>query len=62
MTTALRGDHDVIVIGSRCAGASTAMLLARAGHDVAVVDRASFPSDTVSTHSIARGGVVQLGR
>jgi 2-polyprenyl-6-methoxyphenol hydroxylase-like FAD-dependent oxidoreductase len=38
------------------------MLLARAGHDVAVVDRSSFPSDTVSTHGIARGGVVQLAR
>jgi 2-polyprenyl-6-methoxyphenol hydroxylase-like FAD-dependent oxidoreductase len=62
MTSRLRSHHDVIVVGSRCAGASTAMLLARAGHDVAVVDRASFPSDTVSTHSIARGGVVQLAR
>jgi flavin-dependent dehydrogenase len=38
------------------------MLLARLGHDVAVVDQASFPSDTVSTHSIARSGVVQLQR
>jgi 2-polyprenyl-6-methoxyphenol hydroxylase-like FAD-dependent oxidoreductase len=54
--------HDVVIIGSRCAGASTAMLLARAGHDVVVVDRSRFPSDTVSTHGIARGGVVQLAR
>ena len=38
------------------------MLLARLGHDVVVVDQASFPSDTVSTHSIARSGVVQLHR
>ena len=38
------------------------MLLARLGHDVVVVDQASFPSDTVSTHSLARSGVVQLGR
>jgi flavin-dependent dehydrogenase len=38
------------------------MLLARLGHDVVVVDQASFPSDTVSTHSIARSGVVQLRR
>jgi flavin-dependent dehydrogenase len=38
------------------------MLLARLGHDVVVVDQASFPSDTVSTHSIARSGVVQLQR
>ena len=38
------------------------MLLARLGHDVVVVDQALFPSDTVSTHSIARSGVVQLRR
>ena len=44
------------------AGAATAMLLARAGHDVVVVDRAQLPSDTTSTHSLVRGGVVQLSR
>jgi len=49
-------------VGARVAGSATAMLLARLGHDVAVVDQASFPSDTVSTHSIARSGVVQLRR
>lgn len=53
---------DVVVVGARCAGAATAMLLADAGHDVLVVDRAGFPSDTVSTHVIARTGMVQLGR
>jgi flavin-dependent dehydrogenase len=53
---------DVVVVGARCAGAATAMLLARGGHDVLVVDRAAFPSDTLSTHAIARGGVVQLHR
>ena len=53
---------DVVVVGARCAGAATAMLLADAGHDVLVVDRASFPSDTVSTHVIARTGMVQLKR
>jgi 2-polyprenyl-6-methoxyphenol hydroxylase-like FAD-dependent oxidoreductase len=53
---------EVIVVGARCAGAATAMLLARQGHDVLVVDRASFPSDTLSTHALARGGVVQLAR
>jgi 2-polyprenyl-6-methoxyphenol hydroxylase-like FAD-dependent oxidoreductase len=40
----------VIVVGARCAGSPTAMLLARLGHRVLVVDRATFPSDTVSTH------------
>ena len=53
---------DVVVVGARCAGAATAMLLARQGHRVVVVDRATFPSDTLSTHAIARGGVVALDR
>ena len=57
-----RSRHDVVVVGARVAGASTAMLLARLGHDVVVVDQASFPSDTTSTHAIARTGVVQLRR
>jgi 2-polyprenyl-6-methoxyphenol hydroxylase-like FAD-dependent oxidoreductase len=57
-----RTRHDVVVIGSRCAGAATAMLLARAGHDVAVLDRSRFPSDALSTHGLVRGGVVQLAR
>jgi len=61
MHTTNRRRHDVVV-GARVAGSATAMLLARLGHDVAVVDQASFPSDTVSTHSIARSGVVQLRR
>src|SRR5437867_3320019 len=42
--------YDVIVIGARCAGAPLAMLLARQGRHVLAVDRATFPSDTVSTH------------
>jgi flavin-dependent dehydrogenase len=62
MQTADRSRHDVVVVGGRVAGSATAMLLARLGHDVMVVDQASFPSDTVSTHSIARSGVVQLRR
>jgi flavin-dependent dehydrogenase len=62
MHTANRSRHDVVVVGGRVAGSATAMLLARLGHDVAVVDQASFPSDTVSTHSMARSGVVQLRR
>ena len=62
MHTSDRSYHDVVIVGGRVAGSATAMLLARLGHDVVVVDRASFPSDTVSTHSIARSGVVQLRR
>ena len=53
---------DVVVVGARCAGAATAMLLARQGHRVVVVDRATFPSDTLSTHAIARGGRSGCGR
>ncbi len=42
--------HDVLVVGTRCAGAPLAMLLAREGYRVLGVDRARFPSDTLSTH------------
>jgi flavin-dependent dehydrogenase/LmbE family N-acetylglucosaminyl deacetylase len=54
--------HDVVVVGSRVAGGATALLLSRMGHDVVVLDRALFPSDTLSTHAISRSGVVQLSR
>jgi hypothetical protein len=54
--------YDVIVVGARCAGSPTAMLLARKGYRVLLVDRATFPSDTPSTHFIRPSGVVQLKR
>jgi flavin-dependent dehydrogenase len=54
--------HDVIVVGARNAGAATAMLLARAGHDVVVLDRSRPTTDTNSTHALSRGGVVQLDK
>ena len=44
--------YDAIVVGARCAGSPTAMLLARKGYTSSVVDRATFPSDTISTHLI----------
>jgi 2-polyprenyl-6-methoxyphenol hydroxylase-like FAD-dependent oxidoreductase len=44
--------YDAIIVGARCAGAPTAMLLARKGHRVLLVDKATFPSDTISTHII----------
>src|SRR5215475_9957929 len=53
---------DVVIIGARCAGAATALLLARAGARVLVVDRALQGSDTTSTHALMRGGILQLHR
>jgi len=44
--------YDAIVVGARCAGSPIAMLLARKGYRVLLVDRATFPSDTVSTHVV----------
>lgn len=54
--------YDAIVVGARCAGSPTAMLLARKGHRVLLVDRATFPSDTISTHFIWQSGVACLKR
>jgi 2-polyprenyl-6-methoxyphenol hydroxylase-like FAD-dependent oxidoreductase len=54
--------YDAIVVGARCAGSPTAMLLARRGYRVLVVDRATFPSDTVSTHLLHPPGVAALQR
>jgi flavin-dependent dehydrogenase len=55
--------YDVIVVGARCAGATTAMLLARKGHRVLLVDRSTFPSDLrLSTHLVWQPGVAALKR
>ena len=51
---------DAVVVGARCAGSATATALARAGRQVVVVDRARFPSDTLSTHLLFPGGVAEL--
>lgn len=61
-TPSTQSDHDVLVVGARSAGSATAMLLARAGHDVVMLDRSDPSTDTNSTHSLSRGGVVQLSR
>ena len=53
---------DAIVVGARCGGSPTAMLLARRGYRVLLVDRATFPSDTISTHFIWPPGVACLKR
>src|SRR5439155_1299411 len=52
--------YDASVVGARCAGSPTAMLLARKGYNVLVVDRATFPSDTMSTHIVHPPGVAAL--
>ncbi len=52
--------YDAIIVGARCAGAATALLLARRGHRVLLLDRTTFPSDTISGHFILHGGVRKL--
>ncbi|NDL56183.1 NAD(P)/FAD-dependent oxidoreductase [Phytoactinopolyspora mesophila] len=54
--------YDTIVVGARVAGATTALLLARLGLRVLVLDRGRYGGDTVSTHALMRGGVWQLQR
>jgi putative flavoprotein involved in K+ transport len=58
----LRSCYDAVIIGARCAGAATAMLLARQGLKVLAVDRSRHGSDTLSTHALMRGAVIQLHR
>ena len=54
--------YDAIIVGARCAGSPTAMLLARQGFKVLLVDRATFPSDTISTHILWPHGAEILAR
>jgi 2-polyprenyl-6-methoxyphenol hydroxylase-like FAD-dependent oxidoreductase len=54
--------YDAIVVGARCAGSPTAMLLARRGFRVLLVDKATFPSDTISTHILWPHGAEILRR
>lgn len=54
--------YDVIIVGARCAGSPTAMLLARKGYRVLLVDKATFPSDTMSGHFLHQRGVARLKR
>ena len=57
-----RSHYDAIIVGARCAGASTALLLARAGLKVLAIDRRPYGSDTLSTHALMRPAVLQLSR
>jgi len=54
--------YDVAVVGARCAGSPTALLLARKGYRVLLVDKAAFPSDIMSTHFVQPPGVARLQR
>ena len=60
--TNFRASYDAIVVGARCAGAATAMLLARPGLNVLAIDRGRYGADTLSTHALMRAGVLQLQR
>ena len=54
--------YDAIVIGARCAGSATAMLLARDGMRVLLVDRAAIGSDLPHGHFVHRHGPLRLAR
>lgn len=54
--------YDAIVVGARCGGSPTAMLLARQGLRVLLVDRATFPSDSMRAHFIRGAGIAALSR
>ena len=61
-TGELKSRYDAVVVGARCAGAATAMLLARRGLDVLVVEQGERGADTLSTLALMRAGVLQLSR
>jgi len=54
--------YDAVIVGARVAGAATALLLARHGLRVLVLERGRYGTDTLSTHALMRGGVLQLHR
>jgi flavin-dependent dehydrogenase len=58
----VKSSYDVVIVGARSAGAATALLLARAGLDVLVVEQGVRGADTLSTLALMRGGVLQLSR
>jgi len=62
MSTRNTPHYDVIIAGARCAGAATALLLARQGARVLLLDKSRYGTDTLSTHALMRGAVVQLHR
>ena len=61
-TTIPDSKYDAVIVGARCAGAATAMLLARQGLNVLAVDRGRYGGETLSTHALMRGAVLLLHR
>ncbi len=62
MSTHTRSRYDTVIVGARAAGAATAMLLARRGQRVLLVEAGTYGSDTLSTHALMRPAVLQLSR
>jgi flavin-dependent dehydrogenase len=60
--SAADADYDVVVVGARVAGAATALLLARAGRRVLLVDRARLPSEIAQGHFVYRHAPRRLQR
>ena len=54
--------HDAVIVGARCAGSTLAIALAQRGWDVALIDRDTFPSTTVSTHLLYPNTLARLER
>jgi 2-polyprenyl-6-methoxyphenol hydroxylase-like FAD-dependent oxidoreductase len=54
--------RDAVIVGARCAGSTLALALAQRGWDVVLVDRDTFPSETVSTHLIFPNTLARLER
>lgn len=55
--------YDAIVVGARCAGSPTALLLARKGYKVLMVDRTTMPSDMAfSNHFMHQAGSAAMKR
>ncbi len=55
-------DYDVLIVGARVAGSSLAIRLAQQGRSVLLIDRDTFPSETISTHFLAFNAVESLRR
>lgn len=60
--THMKSRYDAVIVGARVAGASTAMLLARAGLSVLALEKSAYGTDTTSTLALMRAGVMQLHR